>query len=198
MSSREVVTMQTSSINVQRGTSLIEVLVTVVILTFGLLGLVGLQSRLQLSEMESYQRAQAMILLEDMANRITSNRAYAATYVTADPVDHAVGTGTACTAPAGTRQQIDTGEWCSALLGAGEKTGTSNVGTLLSGRGCVEKLDATNYMVTVAWQGLGPISAPPASVACGQGKYNGTTGSTCTADLCRRVVTTIVNVASLN
>lgn len=190
--------MKTSSTSAQRGTSLIEVLVTVVILTFGLLGLVGLQSRLQLAEMESYQRAQAMILLEDMANRITSNRSYAVNYVTADPIDHAIGTGTACTAPEGTRQEIDKGEWCSALLGAAEKTGSSNVGTLIGGRGCVEKLDATNYMITVAWQGLGPISAPPASVACGRDKYNGAAGSSCTGELCRRVVTTIVNVASLN
>jgi type IV pilus assembly protein PilV len=66
----------------QRGTSMIEVLVTIVILTFGLLGLVGLQTKLQVSEMEAYQRAQALILLEDMANRIASNRNFAATYVT--------------------------------------------------------------------------------------------------------------------
>ena len=70
----------------QRGTSLIEVMVTVVILTFGLLGLAGLQSRLQLSEMEAYQRSQALILLDDMASRVTTNRNAASTYVTGLPI----------------------------------------------------------------------------------------------------------------
>ncbi len=36
----------------QRGATLLEALVTLVIIAFGLLGLVGLQSRLQVSEME--------------------------------------------------------------------------------------------------------------------------------------------------
>lgn len=185
--------------NRQHGTSLIEVLVTIVILTFGLLGLVGLQSRLQLSEMESYQRAQAMLLLDDMANRITANRSFAADYVTT--ASNPLGTGAACPAAAGTRQQIDAGEWCNALLGAAEKTGSSNIGTLIGGRGCVETVGpATNntYMVTVTWQGMGAISAPPASVACGANLYDGGAGSSCTGDLCRRTVTTIVKIATLS
>jgi type IV pilus assembly protein PilV len=66
-----------STANVQRGTTLLEVLVTLVILAIGLLGLAGLQTRLQVSEMEAYQRSQALILLNDMASRIASNRANA-------------------------------------------------------------------------------------------------------------------------
>ncbi|WP_232324480.1 type IV pilus modification PilV family protein, partial [Variovorax sp. WDL1] len=70
----------------QRGATLLEALVTLVIIAFGLLGLVGLQSRLQVSEMEAYQRSQALILLNDMANRIAINRRAAGSYVTATPV----------------------------------------------------------------------------------------------------------------
>ena len=51
----------------QRGTSLVEVLVTMVILAIGLLALAGLQARLHVLQIESYQRAQALILLQDMA-----------------------------------------------------------------------------------------------------------------------------------
>lgn len=76
---------------VQRGTSLIEVLVTLVILTIGLLGLTGLQSRLQVSELEAYQRAQALILLNDMASRVATNRSAAASYVTGRSVMRANG-----------------------------------------------------------------------------------------------------------
>ncbi len=45
-----------------------------VILAIGLLGLVGLQGRLHVTQVESYQRAQALILLQDMSNRIALNR----------------------------------------------------------------------------------------------------------------------------
>jgi hypothetical protein len=51
--------------------------------------------------------------------------------------------------------------------------------------------------VTVAWQGMAPISAPPETVACGLNLYDGGTGSVCTDDLCRRVVTTVVRIPTL-
>ena len=41
------------------------------------------------------------------------------------------------------------------------------------------------------------VSVPPASVACGKDSYDGPVGSTCSGDLCRRVVTTIVRVDTL-
>lgn len=174
---------------------MIEVLVTIVILVIGLLGLAGLQARLQSSEMEAYQRAQALILLNDMANRIATNRANAASYVTGASAPLGVG-ATACD-DTSTIQKADASEWCEALQGAGEKSGTSNVGAMVGGRGCVEDLGSGEYLVTVAWQGLTPISAPPASVACGQNLYNGATDSSCTEDRCRRVITTVVRIGNL-
>lgn len=181
-----------SSFRGQSGTSLIEVLVTVVILTFGLLGLAGLQSRLQLSEMEAYQRSQALILLDDMANRIAINRTAAASYVTGSPL----GTGIACSpSSTSTRQAQDSCEWSNALSGAGEVSGGNNVGAMIGGRGCVESLGNNEYMITVVWQGKSPISAPPTSVGCGQNLYNG--GTACVNDLCRRTLTTIVRIATL-
>ena len=176
----------------QRGTTLIEVMVTAVILTFGLLGLAGLQARMQVSQMEAYQRSQALILLDDMANRLSTNRNAAAAYVTATPL----GTGTPCSITAtSSRQAVDACEWSEALLGAGETSGTSKVGAMLGGRGCVDSLGNGEYMVTVAWQGNGPIAAPPASVACGKDLYDG--GTVCLSDRCRRTVTTIVRIAKL-
>lgn len=175
----------------QRGTSLIEVLVTLVIVAFGLLGLVGLQTRLQSSEMESYQRSQALLLLNDMANRIAVNRTNAAAYVTTSPS----GAGMACPTDTSTIFKRDAVEWCEALQGAGEVTGGNKVGAMIGGRGCVERV-GTDYLVTVAWQGLTPLSAPPTSVACGINSYNDASGS-CVNDLCRRAVTTLVRIATL-
>ena len=175
---------------------MIEVLVTLVVIAFGLLGMAGLQVRLQMSEMESYQRSQALLLLNDMANRIATNRNSAPSYVTtaASPL----GAGMTCPTAPTTVAQSDLTEWCNALQGAGETTGAgaSKIGTLVGGRGCVE-LVGSDYLVTVVWQGSTPISAPPASVACGANSYNGAAGTPCVNDLCRRPVTTLVRIATL-
>ena len=174
---------------------MIEVLVTMVIIAFGLLGMAGLQMRLQMSEMESYQRSQALLLLNDMANRIAVNRtaASAGSY----NIDAASPTGAGITCPTATTTQVDRDlkEWCNALQGAAEVSGTATVGAMVGGRGCVESVGG-DYLVTVAWQGLTPISAPPASVACGAGSYNAPAGG-CINDLCRRTVTTLVRIANL-
>jgi type IV pilus assembly protein PilV len=186
-------TLPASPWQAQRGTTLLEVLVTIVILAIGLLGLAGLQARLQSSEMEAYQRAQALVLLNDMASRIASNRANAASYVTV--AGSPLGGTTACPTSTTTRQQADASEWCNALRGAGETLGGDNVGAMVGGRGCVEDIGSGQYLITVAWQGMTPISAP--APACGQGLYNGATGSACTGDLCRRVITTVVRIGNL-
>jgi type IV pilus assembly protein PilV len=177
----------------QRGISLIEVLISMVILAVGLLSLVGLQGRLQVLQLESYQRSQALLLLHDMASRIALNRNHAADYVTGSPL----GVGMTCPTDTTTRQVADSSEWCAALQGAAETTGGSQVGAMLGGRGCVQTIGSDTYLVTVAWQGVTPISAPPANVDCGEDLYDGGVDSPCQADLCRRAVTSIVRIGTL-
>lgn len=180
--------------HVQRGISLVEVLIAMVILAVGLLGLVGLQGRLHIAQVESYQRAQALILLQDMQNRIVLNRNNAADYITLEPL----GTGMdECPVANATRAESDMRDWCEQLIGAGETISGSNVGAMVGGRGCVESLGGDQYLITVAWQGLGPVSAPPAAVTCGADEYDGPAGSPCVNDQCRRVVTTVVRIATL-
>ena len=55
------------------GFTLIEVLVTFFIMAIGLLGLAGLQLTTLQSQLEGYHRAQAILLVEDMANRVKVN-----------------------------------------------------------------------------------------------------------------------------
>ena len=176
----------------QCGATLLEVLITLLIVSFGLFGLAGLHSRLQTSEMEAYQRSQALTLLNDMASRIATNRRAAASYVTSSPL----GTEATCAAATGTRQEIDASEWCNALQGAAESSSGSKAGAMIGGRGCVESLGNNEYLITVAWQGLVPISAPPDGVSCGKDKYD-TAGTNCQKDLCRRTVTTLVRIGTL-
>lgn len=180
--------------------TLVEVLVTMVILAIGLLGLVALQARVQVLQAEAYQRAQALMLLKDMAGRIASNRNNAALYATGTMSSEGVGAHMDPCAPPDAdapRHEADLAEWCIALQGASETLGVASVGAMVGGRGCVRDLDNGRFMVTVAWQGLAPISAPPASVECGASEYDGGEGSTCVNDLCRRVVTTIVRIPRL-
>ena len=180
-------------IRYQSGTSLVEVLVTMVILSIGLLALVVLHGRLHILQMESYQRSQALILLNDMASRITLNRNDVDDYLTGTPL----GVGNACPAAGPTRQEADINEWCNALQGAAETLGLNQVGAMVGARGCIEDISGGEYLVTVAWQGQAPIAAPPASVTCGATLYDGAAGTPCVNDLCRRVVTTVVRIATL-
>lgn len=178
----------------QRGMSMIEVLVTIIILAFGLLGLAGLQLKVQNAEMESYQRAQALVLLNDMIERIGSNRANAASYVTSG----AIGTGDAqpasCTSLA-TGAARDICEWSNALKGALETSGSSKIGAMIGARGCITQVQAVNaasgvctpgiYEVSVAWQGLAGTVTP--SKTCGSGLYG-------SDDALRRLVATQITV----
>jgi type IV pilus assembly protein PilV len=163
----------------QRGTTLVEVLVTVVVLAFGLLGIAAFQAKAQAGSIEAYQRAQAVVLLEDMQARISGNPDDAANYVT----DTALGTedtpGDCGTAAAGSAR--DKCEWSTALLGAAELKGDDNqrVGGMIGARGCVTEIQALSstpgacrpgiYQVTVAWQGLHATRAP--AYACGESEY---------------------------
>lgn len=171
-----------------RGASLIEVLVTIIILAIGMVGLTGLQARLHIAELESYQRSQALLLLQDMANRIALNRSAASSYITS------LSAGS-CPSETQTLAQRDLKQWCEALRGDAEVLASASVGALIGGRGCVEAVGSTGYRVAVAWQGLAAVGAPPANVNCGKDQYKDTSGATCEA--CRRVVTTVVRVAAL-
>jgi type IV pilus assembly protein PilV len=137
------------------------------------------------------------MLLNDMASRIATNRANAPDYITAAPL----GVDQDCEdLPVTNLEEVDAAEWCNALQGASELQAGTSIGAMVGGRGCVEEvgLGSKEFMVTVVWQGLTPISAPPASVACGAGSYDEPADSGCVDDLCRRYVTTLVRVAELD
>ncbi|MGB5131873.1 MAG: prepilin-type N-terminal cleavage/methylation domain-containing protein, partial [Steroidobacteraceae bacterium] len=176
-------------VRLQGGTSLVEVLVTMVILSIGLLALVVLHGRLHLLQMESYQRSQALILLNDMATRIALNRNDVGNYLTGGTP---LGVGQPCPVGTATRQEADLAEWCAALQGAGELLGANLVGAMVGGRGCIDDIGGGRYLVSVAWQGQAPISAPPAGLTCGANLYDGAVGTPCQGDMCRRVVSTVV------
>jgi type IV pilus assembly protein PilV len=167
------------------GYVMLEVLVTIVILVFGLLGLAGFQVRTSVAEQEAYQRVQALLLVQDMVERIYANRANAATYVQ-DDIGSSGTKRTDCPGLLGKDKDIC--EWHNALIGASENLGGATIGTLMGGQGCITAGAANEYFVTVAWQGLARTVAPGST--CGQNDYGN--------DALRRVVSMRVQIATLS
>lgn len=178
-----------------RGFTLLEVLITMIVLAIGMLGLANLQSKIHVTEVESYQRAHAVLLLQDMIDRINANRLNAASYVSAQTLG-TPGAYADCTGIANLATR-DRCEWQNALLGASEKSsGNANVGGMIGARGCIEQVQASNaatgvctpgiYRVSVAWQGLYDTAAPNASLTCGLNDY--------TKETLRRVISTQVSI----
>lgn len=194
MSNRQKITNQAA------GFSLIEILVTIVILVIGLLGLVAMIGQSQRAEMESYQRAQALLLLQDMVSRINANRTNAGCYAVTNAASGApyfgVGSSLTPTCSLGsvnayTMAIQDMTTWNNLLIGSSESLSSTSVGAMPGARGCVSFDSATNiYLVSIAWQGIAPTSAPPAALTCATGLYG--------SELQRRVVSIPLVIANLN
>ncbi len=199
----------------QRGTTLIEVLVTLIILMIGLLGLVGLMVQSQRGQVESYQRVQALVIMQDMVNRINTNKKAAACYAITTSATAGTtfvgttGTGIATlpiTCAAGTPEQNatairDMNEWRELLLGSAEMSGGAGVGAMIGARGCVSLVEGTIYRVTVTWQGQGATKAPPfnstlprVNVPCAKDLYNPAGDTT---DNLRRAVYQDIQIVNL-
>jgi type IV pilus assembly protein PilV len=168
----------------QQGFTMLEILVSLLLIVFGLLGMLGLQAQATIAEFESYQRGQALILAQDMVDRINANRKAGLCYALTDPASGTpqLGSGSAtpvCAAAVGTpvtraMATQDLADWHQALLGAAERTGGTTgtrVGAMLNARGCVTFNAVTQlFRVAVAWQGMGPTVAPTGN--CGSGQYH--------------------------
>ena len=191
---------RTASMPRQRGFAIIEVLVTLVIVLLGMLGAAGVLVRSHQSSMEAYQRTQALVLVEDMLDRMSANRPVADCYAVTDAGAGAPHLGTGYTGVPdcglGTPGQQATAirdlqQWSRLLQGAAETdAGGAFVGAMIGARGCVSYDVATDtYSVTVTWQGLGPTSAPPDEVRCAVGLYGD--------DAQRRALTLTMRIADL-
>ena len=170
----------------QTGFTMLEILISLLLIAIGLLGMLGLQAQATIAEFESYQRGQALILVQDMVDRINANRSAALCYpITTDAAtgEPQLGAGTAVpecvslTGTAATRAMADKDmqDWDNALKGAAEVKDGTNVGAILNARGCITRDPVSgHYRVAVAWQGMSPTIAPTAvdpNATCGLNQY---------------------------
>ena len=198
---------------------MLEVLVAILIVMVGLLGLAGLQARAQVSEVESYQRAQALVLLYDMVDKINNNRLTAPCFAvttnttTGTPFLGTTG-GSHASAPGcglsttgnNTLANSAINEWDSLLQGANTTSGGTSIGAMIGARGCVSYNSATEYIdyssganiagtgeytVSVSWQGLTETFTP--TIACGAGLYGANDAKRRTVWATLRIGTLIAN-----
>ena len=189
----------------QGGFSMLEVLISIMITVVGLLGLIGMQAVAARAELESYQRAQALVLLNDMVERINTNRGSAACYAftSASTGTPYLGTSTGgnylgtpnCTGGyvnTQTKTLADNGmyAWDQLLQGAAESSSAGTaIGAMIGARGCVSYDSSTlTYTVVVTWQGMSDTFAPV--VNCANNLYG--------AETKRRAVWTTLRIATLS
>ena len=168
----------------QDGFALIEILVSLLVAAFGVVALAGLQTRAAAMELESNQRAQALVLLQDMAERIVANRVQATAYA---GVDLGLVPATQSCASLPTLAAQDLCDWSERLRGAAVVRGSRNVGAMIGARGCVTALSPSQYVVSIAWQAEMPSSTPAS--ACGRGAFGN--------ENLRRAVSTVIQIADL-
>lgn len=136
----------------QGGFTLVEVLVTVIVLAIGLLGLAGLQLNGMRYTHSAYQRSQATILTNDIIDRMRANRATAEDGAYDIAIGAAAsevscrGTETNCT-PANLAA-ADLFEWKQALAAV-----------LPAGDGAVQQ-DGGSLTVTIQWDDTRGEEAP--------------------------------------
>ncbi|MDH5190312.1 MAG: type IV pilus modification protein PilV [Gammaproteobacteria bacterium] len=127
--------------NKSKGFTLLEVLITVVILAIGLLGIASLQLNALRFNHSAYLRTQASLLAYDMADRMRANRGGSVNYATDYNVTYSSAScPTSCDAN-GIRD-MDLYEWKQALSQR-----------LPSGNGKIEMPSAGNYIytITIRW-----------------------------------------------
>jgi type IV pilus assembly protein PilV len=188
------------------GFALVESMVTIVVVAFGLLGVAGLVSRSFYTEVDAVQRAQATMLLQDMVTRIEGNRANAAAYVTGDTgiTGYVTTTQSGITSysyatcdPTAAVVDRDRCNWGQLLAGGNERIDNANAAVLVGAIGCVHEIDAFNriYAVSIAWQGSRPGAAPLVDnnfvpAGCGRDRFGNENQ--------RRLVTTLLRIGILN
>ncbi|PLW81613.1 type IV pilus modification protein PilV [Kineobactrum sediminis] len=156
------------------GFTLIEVLITLVIIAIGLLGLAGLQVFSLQSQLEAYQRAQAVMLAEEMVNRIRVNAPAARAGAYTPGVEYGLLTPAVCDPATQTTAEYDLCDWNNILAGQDVLAGGVNAGSVNAARGCIENVvgsidGETRILVTVAWQGAVATASP--DLDCGFNAY---------------------------
>ena len=149
----------------QQAFTLIEVLVSLVILVVGLVGIFNLQLIAKRSSFESFQQTHAALLANDMISRIKLNPAqissYSGTYygtddaipTSPDPACDLATTHSPMCTPVQTLIW-DRYQWQRLLSGSYETKGDNNVGGLDSAVACIQANTNGEVLLVMTWRGI--------------------------------------------
>lgn len=179
----------------QSGLSMIEILVTISVVSVGLLGLARFMGQTTSLSVDSQEQARANVQLQDMASRISNHRN--ADWKTLIANAPSLGASIVdCAGKSGAALQAC--QWGNALAGGYETTSTDNA-SAITYAGCLtsQETDAsgnpTAILVSVAWASSTPGMVAPADV-CGSNVVT----IAATDDNRRRVIATIVRLPVLS
>jgi type IV pilus assembly protein PilV len=167
------------------GFTLIDILISLFILGFGMLALARVMAQSSLSEVEASQRSQAMTLAQDMAERINLNRKNAVAYVGSYSGTWGPDGAVDCSAMNGVEK--DACEWQNLLAGSTTLDVRNAIGAPMAALGCVINPAPNIYVIAVAWQGMVPTTGSES--ACGASAFD--------REENRRVFSTVVQIATL-
>lgn len=176
----------------QSGVGLIDVLVAVVIFSFGMLAIAALQTISKQSNYEALQRTNASMLAYDLLERMRMNSldmvvsplsyyvSSGTTTVTKDSITlNGLSLGAAVTCGAGDipcnyqrRAELDLLEWQGNMRGASEKSDGADVGGLFEPVACLRGPGAGAsgaYTLTIAWKGQAKLENQNTANECGTG-----------------------------
>lgn len=160
----------------QKGVGLIEVVVSLLIISIGVLGMAGLQINAKRAAHEAVQRTTAAYLASDMLERMRSNPSVLASYVTAGLGGGSITSEPSpnCLSAACTAAELaahDLWAWEQSIDGATETRTVSgtlvSTGGMLDPTGCISHSSGT-ITIAVAWKGYQALSNPT-STTCGSG-----------------------------
>ncbi len=130
----------------QKGFSMLEVLITLVIIAVALLGTAGLQIIAIRMGQSGQFRTQAVFLASDMAERIESNKASAVNYVLASTNVQSVA-ATDCSANScdnATMANWDLSQWGSAIIASGLPQASWQISQTVAG-------NPSTYSIVIRW-----------------------------------------------
>ncbi len=187
-----------------RGIGMIEVLVTLLIISVGFLSMAGLQTVAKRSNFDAVQRTTAVILTQDILEKMRANPLSLHEYLTS-AVGLGGGTLTEPTQACSSAEHCNTAQlaaydqwlWEQSIDGATETRlldgATTETGGLSEPTGCVSGPAAGGagiYTVTIVWRGLSELTnISDNDCGAGSGKYGD-------ADQFRRIVEVQVYIAS--
>jgi type IV pilus assembly protein PilV len=166
----------------QRGFSLIETMVAVLVTSVSLLGMAGMQVTSKRAGGEAIQRTTATAMAMDILERMRSNPQALAAYSTVETAGLGGGTIGSEPSPSCTNDTTDVcnalqlaahdlWEWEQAIDGAAETRvvdeQTLAIGGLLNPTGCITVTGGL-VTVTMAWEGYEALASPGSSL-CGAG-----------------------------